>query len=167
MTLDLAADLSILWWLLAGLLILIGIAGTVLPALPGVVLVFFGLLLGAWIDGFARVSGVTMGILAVITVLSYLIDFAATILGAKKYGASTRAIGGAAIGTLAGIFFGIPGLIVGPFAGAVIGEYSARPNLYSAGRAGFGAWIGLLFGAAAKLALAFLMFGIFVTALLF
>jgi len=109
MTLDLAADLSILWWLLAGFLILIGIAGTVLPALPGVVLVFFGLLLGAWIDGFTRV-----GILAVLTVLSYLVDFAATSLGAKKYGASTRAIGGAALGTIAGIFFGIPGLIVGP-----------------------------------------------------
>ena len=114
MTLDLAADLRILWWLLAGLLILIGIAGTVLPALPGVVLVFFGLLLGAWIDGFTRVSGVTMGILAILTVLSYLVDFVATSLGAKKYGASTRAIAGAALGTLAGIFFGIPGLIVGP-----------------------------------------------------
>ena len=160
-------DLSILWWLLAGLLVVVGIAGTVLPALPGVVLVFSGLLLAAWIDDFARVSGATMGILAVLTVLSYVIDFAATSLGAKKYGASPRAVGGAALGTLAGIFFGIPGLIVGPFAGAVIGEYTARPDFYKAGRAGFGAWIGLLFGAAAKLALAFLMLGIFITTLIF
>lgn len=164
---EFAADLAILWWIVAGLLVVVGIAGTVLPALPGVVLVFFGLTLGAWIDGFERVSGFTIGILGVLTLLSYGIDFAATSLGAKKYGASPRAVGGAALGTLGGIFFGIPGLIVGPFVGAVIGEYTARPDLYKAGRAGFGAWIGLLFGAAAKLALAFLMLGIFITALIF
>jgi uncharacterized protein YqgC (DUF456 family) len=167
MTFELAGDFAILWWILAALLVVVGIAGTVLPALPGVVLVFFGLMFGAWIDGFERVSAITIGILAVLTLISYLVDFAATSLGAKKYGASGRSVVGAALGTLAGIFFGIPGLIVGPFAGAVIGEYTAHPDLFKAGRAGFGAWIGLLFGAAAKLALAFLMLGIFITALIF
>jgi uncharacterized protein YqgC (DUF456 family) len=167
MAVEFPADFAILWWLLAVLLVVGGIGGTMLPALPGVVLVFLGLLLGAWIDGFQRVSGVTMAILGVLTLLSYFIDFAATSLGAKKYGASGRSIAGAALGTVAGIFFGIPGLIVGPFAGAVIGEYTAHPDLYKAGRAGFGAWIGLLFGTAAKLALAFLMVGIFITALVF
>ena len=155
-----------LWWIIAGSLVVIGIAGTVLPALPGIVLVFFGLALAAWIDDFQRVGGVTIAILGVFTLLAYLIEFAATSLGAKKFGASYMAVAGAAIGTLAGMFFGIPGLIAGPFVGAVLGEYIARPDLFKAGRAGFGAWIGLLFGAAVKLALAFLMVGVFVTALM-
>ncbi len=155
-----------LWWIIACSLVVIGIAGTVLPALPGIVLVFFGLALAAWIDDFQRVGGVTIAILGVFTLLAYLIELAATSLGAKKFGASYMAVAGAAIGTLAGMFFGIPGLIAGPFVGAVLGEYIARPDLFKAGRAGFGAWIGLLFGAAAKLALAFLMVGVFVTALM-
>lgn len=155
-----------LWWIIAGSLVVIGIAGTVLPALPGIVLVFAGLALAAWIDDFQKVGGATIAILGVLTLLAYLIEFAATSLGAKKFGASYKAVAGAVIGTLAGMFFGIPGLIAGPFVGAVLGEYIARPDLYKAGRAGFGAWIGLLFGAATKLALAFLMVGVFMTALM-
>ncbi len=112
-----------LWWIIAGSLVVIGIAGTVLPALPGIVLVFFGLALAAWIDDFQRVGGVTIAILGVFTLLAYLIEFAATSFGAKKFGASYKAVAGAAIGTLAGMFFGIPGLIAGPFVGAVLGEY--------------------------------------------
>ncbi|MGH8729183.1 MAG: DUF456 domain-containing protein [Burkholderiales bacterium] len=167
MSVEFAGDFAILWWILAGLLVAVGIAGTVLPALPGVVLVFFGLTLGAWIGGFQEVGVGTIVVLAVLTLLAYLIDFLAGGLGAKKYGASGRAFFGAAIGAVAGIFFGIPGLIFGPFVGAVIGEYSARPDLYQAGRAGYGAWVGLLLGTAAKLALTFLMVGIFITALIF
>jgi uncharacterized protein YqgC (DUF456 family) len=157
---------SVLAWILAVLLVLAGIAGTVLPALPGAALVFAGLLLAAWIDGFATVGGGTLAWIGVLGALTYAVDFAATAFGAKRVGASRRAMLGAALGGIVGIFFGLPGLLLGPFVGAVLGEYSAHRDLHQAGRAGFGAWVGLLFGVAAKLALIFAMLGVFATAYL-
>jgi uncharacterized protein YqgC (DUF456 family) len=151
-------------WLLAILLVLVGIAGSVLPALPGVPLVFGGLLLGAWIDHFQKVGWFTIVVLGLLTILSFVVDFMATSLGAKRVGASKLAVFGAAVGTLAGLFFGIPGLILGPFLGAVAGELLARRGRNQAVKSGFGAWIGLLLGTAGKLALIFAMVGIFLTA---
>jgi len=151
-------------WIVAILLVLAGIAGSVLPALPGVPLVFAGLLLGAWIDHFQKVGWFTLVILGLLTLLSFAVDFLATSMGAKRVGASKWAIAGSALGTLAGLFFGIPGLILGPFLGAVAGELLARRGQRQAVRSGFGAWIGLLVGTAGKLALIFAMVGIFLTA---
>jgi uncharacterized protein YqgC (DUF456 family) len=151
-------------WILAILLVLAGIAGSVLPALPGVPLVFAGLLLGAWIDHFQKVGWFTLAVLGLLTLLSFAVDFLATSMGAKRVGASKWAIAGSALGTLAGLFFGIPGLILGPFLGAVAGELLARRGQRQAVRSGFGAWIGLLVGTAGKLALIFAMVGIFMTA---
>ncbi|HEX9773153.1 MAG TPA: DUF456 domain-containing protein [Steroidobacteraceae bacterium] len=148
-------------FVLAGLLVLAGLAGSVLPALPGVPLVFGGLLLAAWADDFQRVSWVVLVILGLLTVLSFAIDFAATALGAKRVGASKLAIVGAMIGTLAGFVLGLPGLIFGPFAGAVIGEMLSHGEVQKATRAGFATWVGLIFGTLAKLALVFAMLGIF------
>jgi len=151
-------------WIVAILLVLAGIAGSVLPALPGVPLVFAGLLLGAWIDHFQKVGWFTLVLLGLLTLLSFAVDFLATSMGAKRVGASKWAIAGSALGTLAGLFFGIPGLILGPFLGAVAGELLARRGQRQAVRSGFGAWIGLLVGTAGKLALIFAMVGIFLTA---
>jgi uncharacterized protein YqgC (DUF456 family) len=151
-------------WIVAVLLVLAGIAGSVLPALPGVPLVFAGLLLGAWIDHFQKVGWFTLAVLGLLTLLSFAVDFLATSMGAKRVGASKWAIAGSALGTLAGLFFGIPGLILGPFLGAVAGELLARRGQRQAVRSGFGAWIGLLVGTAGKLALIFAMVGIFMTA---
>ena len=151
-------------WIVAILLVLGGIAGSVLPALPGVPLVFIGLLLGAWIDHFQKVGWFTLVVLGLLTLLSFAVDFLATSMGAKRVGASKWAIAGSALGTLAGLFFGIPGLILGPFLGAVAGELLARRGQRQAVRSGFGAWIGLLVGTAGKLALIFTMVGIFLTA---
>ena len=148
-------------FVLAGLLVLAGLAGSVLPALPGVPLVFGGLLLAAWADDFQRVSWVVLVILGLLTVLSFAIDFAATALGAKRVGASKLAIVGAMIGTLAGFVLGLPGLIFGPFAGAVIGEMLSHGEVQKATRAGFATWVGLIFGTLTKLALVFAMLGIF------
>lgn len=148
----------------AVLLVIIGLAGTVLPVLPGVALVFAGLLLAAWADGFARVGAITITILGLLTALAVAADFAASALGAKKLGASPRGIVGATIGAVVGIFFGLPGLVLGPFVGAVAGELSANRELLHAGRAGLGTWIGLLLGSVAKLSLAFLMVGVYATA---
>ena len=159
-------DSTIILWILGIPLVLFGIAGTVLPALPGPALVLGGLVLLAWADGFARVGSGAIALLTLLTVGTYAVDFAASAFGAKRLGASGRAIVGAALGTLVGLFFGVPGLIFGPFLGAVLGEYTVRRNLGEAGRAGFAAWIGVLLGVAAKLALVFTMLGVFVAAYL-
>ncbi|MDC4202937.1 MAG: DUF456 family protein [Candidatus Manganitrophus sp.] len=153
-----------LLWILAVVLIVLGLAGLVLPALPGAPLLFVGLLLAAWAEDFVYVGGWTLAALGGMAVLTYLVDFAATAFGAKRFGASRRAMAGAAIGALVGLFFGLPGVLLGPFVGAVIGELTERRDLAAAGRAGVGASLGLALGAAAKLALGFAMVGIFLVA---
>jgi len=166
-----------LWWTLVVAMVLAGLAGTVLPVLPGTLLVLAGLFLGAWIDGFARVSGVTMGVIALLAVLGFATDYVAALLGAKKIGASRWALIGAALGTVVGLLAGVVGVLVLPFVGAVAGEWyalrrappSAEGAPGTARRAldvGVATWIGLLLGTAVKLALAFVMVGVFVIALL-
>ena len=152
---------DVLLYLLAALLVLGGIAGSVLPALPGVPMVFAGLLVAAWAGDFTRVGVVTLVLLGLLTLASFAIDFAATALGAKRVGATKLAVVGAALGTLAGLFLGIPGLILGPFAGAVAGELLSHGQVQQATRAGVATWVGLLFGTLAKLALVFTMLGVF------
>ena len=154
--------LQILLWLLAALLIVLGFAGLILPAVPGIPLVFAGLVLLAWAESFAYVGWLTLALLGVLALLSYGIDFLASALGAKQFGASPRAVAGAALGALAGLFFGLPGIVLGPFAGAVVGEFSRHGSLQAATRAGVGATLGLLFGALLKIALAFTMLAVFV-----
>ncbi len=156
----------VLWKVVAAALVLVGLAGTVLPVLPGVAFVFGGLLVAAWADGFARVGAFTIAILGFLTALAIAADFVASAFGARRVGASPRAVAGAAIGAFVGLFFGLPGLLLGPFAGAVLGELSARRGLGEAGRAGLGTWVGLLLGSIAKIALAFLMLGVFLASYL-
>lgn len=158
------AGIQILLWLLAALLIAAGFAGLILPAVPGIPLVFAGLVLLAWAEGFAYVGGLTLGVLGVLALLSYGVDFLAAALGAKKFGASPRAVTGAALGAVGGLFFGLPGIVLGPFVGAVIGEFSGPASARAATRAGVGATLGLLFGVLLKVALAFTMLGVFVLA---
>lgn len=155
-----------LLWVLAIALVLVGIAGTILPALPGAPLVFAGLLLAAWIDGFQKVGWFPLVILGLLTVLTFVVDLLATGLGAKRVGASWLAVFGAAVGTVVGLFFSLPGLILGPFIGAVAGEYLARRNKDQAVKVGFGTWVGLLIGTAGKMAVIFIMVAVFVTAYL-
>lgn len=156
-------DWTVLWWVLVGLIVIAGLAGTVLPALPGVPMIFAGLLLAAWIDDFLIIGWGTLGILAVLTLFAILIDYVAAAFGAKRLGASPRAFWGAMIGAIAGMFFGLAGIILGPFIGAVVAELSAGQGARQAGRSGYGVWIGLVLGTAAKLSIAFLMLGIFLT----
>lgn len=146
---------------LAALLVLVGLAGTVLPVLPGVLLVFGGLFLAAWAEDFHRVGAVGLSIIGALALLSLAADFVSSLLGAKRVGASPLALAGAAIGGVVGIFLGLPGILLGPFIGAVAGEYLARGRLVQAGKVGVGAWIGLLVAAVAKVVIAFLMIGTF------
>ena len=154
-------------WIIAALMILIGIAGTVLPALPGVVLVFGGIVLAAWIDGFTVISGWTVGLLAVLTVIGFVVDYVAQMMSAQRAGATPLGMAGAAVGTIAGVFTGLIGLLFMPLAGAAIGEFIAHRDALRAGRVGLATWVGLLVGAVLKLAIVFTMTGIFIAALLF
>ena len=148
---------------LAIVLVIIGLAGTVLPALPGVPLIFGGLLLIAYQDGFNKVGAITLIVLGILAVLAFVIDYLAAVCGAKRVGASRLAIIGATGGTLLGLFFGFLGLIVGPFVGAAAGEFITRQDAIQAGKVGLATWLGIVIGIAAKLGIAFLMVGIFVT----
>lgn len=148
-------------WLLGTALVVLGIAGMLLPALPGPVLMFAGFVIAAWAEGFEYVGYGTLAALAVMTLLAYGVDFIAGAMGARHFGASPRAAIGAAIGAVVGMFFGLLGILLGPFVGAVLGELTERDDLRAAGRAGVGATVGLLLGTAAKMALAFAMVGWF------
>ena len=159
--------MTILLWILGVAMVAIGLAGIVLPALPGHMLILGGLVVAAWADGFRHVSGWTLGVIGVIALASYGIDFVSAAVSTKKLGASRRAMAGAAIGTLGGLFFGLPGLIAGPFVGAVIGELTATKDLRQAGRAGVAATIGLAVATAVKVAFAFVMIAVFAAAFLF
>ncbi|ASQ90185.1 hypothetical protein CHL67_03885 [Prosthecochloris sp. GSB1] len=146
----------------AVLLVVSGIAGMVLPALPGILLVFAGLFIAAWADGFAYVGSGTIIVLGILTILGYAFDFLAGAFGAKAFGAGRPAFFGATAGTIVGLFFGLPGIIFGPFVGAFAAELFIRRTIGAASLAGFGAWIGMVAGIAGKIAVAAAMIGVFV-----
>ena len=150
------SGMDILLWSIAALLVLIGLAGVVLPALPGIPLMFGGFLMMAWLDDFTHLGTITLTVLGALTVLAWLIDFASGVIGAQRVGASTLALVGAAIGTVLGLF----ALLFAPLAGAAIGEYIARRDALQAARVGVATWLGMLIAAVAKVAIAFMMLGI-------
>ncbi|MDO8418728.1 MAG: DUF456 domain-containing protein [Rubrivivax sp.] len=159
-----------LLWLLVALLIVAGLAGTVLPALPGTALVLAGIVLGAWIDDFAHVGGTVLAVVAVLAVLSWVLEYLAGLLGAQKAGASREALWGAALGTVVGLFMGLVGVLFMPLVGAAAGEYLARradANAHGqALKVGVATWLGIMVGLLAKVVIAFMMVGLFVAALL-
>lgn len=154
-------DWIVAWYVLAALLVIAGVVFTVIPPLPGVFMVLGGLFVAAWADKFEYVGAITLMLMAFIAVLSYIVDLTASALGAKKTGASAQAIWGAAFGALVGIFFGIPGILLGPFIGAMAVQYMQDRDMVQAGKVGVGAWIGMALGSAIKLALVFLMIGMY------
>jgi len=158
--------MTVVLWVAAIALIAIGVAGTILPAIPGVTLVFLGMLLAAWIDDFARIPLWLVVIFAILTAVAWAIDYLAAAAGAKRAGASKLAVLGAMIGTVAGIFMGFVGLLFMPLVGAAVGEYIAQRDLRRAGNVGVATWLGLLVGTAVKVAIVFAMIGAFVVALL-
>jgi uncharacterized protein len=152
-------------WIIAVVLIVIGVIGTVLPALPGVILVFGGIVLAAWIDGFTRIPVWVVLLLGVMTAVAWVVDYAAAAVGAKRVGASKLAIIGAVIGTFVGVVTGLWGLLFMPLVGAAIGEYIAQRDVRRAGTVGLATWLGMLLGTAIKIAIVFTMIGVFVVAL--
>jgi uncharacterized protein YqgC (DUF456 family) len=153
-------------WVLSTLLIVVGLAGTVLPALPGTALVLGGILLGAWIGDFQQVGPIVLTVIGVLAVLAWVLDYVAGLLGAKKAGASKLALVGAAVGTVVGLFMGLVGVLFMPLVGAAVGEYLARRDERNAVKVGVATWLGILAGMLAKLVLAFVMVGLYIGALL-
>jgi hypothetical protein len=163
-------DIQSLYYALAAVLVLVGIAGVILPALPGLPLVFAGMLLAAWAGGFEQIGWVALVVLGVLTTLSMAVDVFATLIGAKRVGASRKALAGAVAGTLAGMFFAFfapIGLFAGPFVGALLGELWHGRALGQATRVGLGTWLGIVLGVVLKLGLAFAMLGLFAVAWFF
>jgi uncharacterized protein YqgC (DUF456 family) len=159
--------MDILWWVLSVALIAAGLAGTVLPALPGTALVLAGIVLAAWIDDFSRVGPWALGAVAAMAVLAWVLDYVAAMLGARRAGASRQALVGAALGTVLGLFMGLVGVLFMPLLGAAAGEYLARRDQQQAMKVGVATWLGLLAGLLAKVVLAFMMIGVFVVAWVF
>ena len=157
-------DINFLW-IVSAALILLGLAGTVLPLLPGTLLVWSGVLLGAWIDDFTRVGVSTVVIISILAALAWALDFVAGLMGAKRAGASRLALVGAAVGTVVGIFMGLVGVLFMPLVGAAVGEYWAQRDQHRAAKVAFATWLGLMLGMVAKVALSFVMVGIFLVAL--
>ena len=160
-------DQSIVLWIIGALLVVTGLAGMLLPFLPGAPLLFLGLLCAAWAEDFRYVGLWTLLGLAGMAGLTYLVEFLASVLGARKFGGSRRAMAGAAIGGVVGLFLGIPGILLGPFVGAVLGELSLQRTLNQASRTGFGTVVGMAVGVAGKLAIGIAMVGLFALVRLF
>lgn len=158
---------DVLWWLLSVLLIIAGLAGTVLPALPGTALILAGIVLGAWIDHFERVGPAMLTLIGALAVAAWILDYVAGLLGAKRAGASRLAIAGAVLGTVAGLLMGIVGVLFMPLVGAAIGEYLERRDQRRALHVGISTWLGIMAGLLAKVVLGLMMIGLFIVAWLF
>jgi uncharacterized protein YqgC (DUF456 family) len=161
----LSVEITLLW-VLCVVLILLGLAGTVLPVLPGTLLVWAGIVLGAWIDDFSRVSMTTLSVITVLGVLAWGLDYAAGLMGAQRAGASKQAMVGAAVGTVLGLFMGLVGVLFMPLVGAAVGEYLARKDRARASKVGVATWVGIMVGLVAKVVISCIMVGIFIAALL-
>jgi uncharacterized protein len=161
---DAAAITHLLLNVIAAILVIVGLAGAVVPMLPGIPLIFGGLWILAGVDRYQHVGrGWLIGI-ASIAVIGLALDFGAAALGAKRIGASPQAVSGALLGTVVGLFFGLPGLLLGPFLGALIGELAAGRSLERSTHVGIAAWIGLIFGTVIKLTASIMMVVLFAAA---
>ena len=144
-------------YVVAAALILVGLVGAIIPALPGIPLIFGGIWLLAWADRYQHLGKWWLLGIAVIGLVGLVVDLLAGVLGAKRVAASPQAVWGALLGTLIGLFFGLPGLLLGPFLGAVVGELAAGNSVLRSAHVGVGTWIGLLFGTLVKLVSSLMM----------
>ena len=150
--------MDIFVWFLAIVLMAVGLIGTVLPVVPGTVIILAAALIHQMMLGTEKSLGWwNIAGLVLLTLLSYAVEFAGGYFGAKRFGATKWGAFGAMLGAIVGLFFPFPGLIIGPIVGAVVGELLAGKRLVSAGRAGWGTLLGNLAGMLAKLTIALLM----------
>jgi uncharacterized protein YqgC (DUF456 family) len=146
---------------LVALLMIAGLVGSLLPAMPGVVLILAGAAVHAVATGFDPLGPGRLTILALLTILAYALDYVAGALGVKRFGGSGWAVAGAVAGALVGMFLGLPGLLLGPMLGALAAEYLYTRRLNTSARAAIGTVVGLLVGAVAKIGLGLTMIALF------
>ena len=158
---------DLVFYTLGAVLIVGGLVGAILPSLPGIPMVFGGIWLVAAVDDYRHLGLWWLLLIGALGAVGVIVDFVAGTLGAKRVGASRRALWGATLGTFAGMFFGIPGILIGPFAGALVGELSSGTSVLRSAHVGIGTWIGLLLGALLKLVISLVMVGLFGLAMLF
>lgn len=157
--------MDVLFALLGAALILAGLAGLLLPALPGSPLIFLGSVCIAWAGGFTRVGWLPLTLIGLLAAASIVVDHAASLLGARRAGASKWGFAGALLGLVIGLPFGLPGIVLGPAIGATGLEYARDPDMRRAAKAGAGVFIGFVVGTALKYAFAVAMIGVLLLAL--
>ncbi|MGD9904339.1 MAG: DUF456 domain-containing protein [Vicinamibacterales bacterium] len=131
-------------------LVALGVALLALPAVPAIALIFAGVAGVAWADDFTRIGVPTLAVLLLLAIVGSLADNVATLVGARRAGASGWGVAGAGVGMLVGLIFGLPGIIVGPAVGAFLFELFRNPDLKRAGMAGLGGFFGFVLGVVAK-----------------
>ena len=149
--------MTVLLYALGGSLLLVGLAGLLVPVVPGAPAMFLGVLALAWADGFRRIGPFELCIAGGISLLIVGVDAIAGLVGAKRFGASRWGLAGAGLGAVVGLLFGLPGIVLGPIVGAVSLELMREPDLRHAGRAGLGTLVGFVLGTACKYALALVL----------
>jgi uncharacterized protein YqgC (DUF456 family) len=139
------------WYVIAACLVAAGVFASVMPVLPGIPLVFGGIWLIAAVDRYHHIGLWWLLGIASVGIVGLIFDLAAGALGTKYAGANPRAVWGSLLGSLIGLFFGLPGLLLGPFVGAVLGELSAGNSVLRSAHVGLSAWVGMIFGTIMKL----------------
>jgi uncharacterized protein YqgC (DUF456 family) len=150
--------MELIWWLVAIILMAVGLIGTVLPVVPGTVIILAAAMIHQMMLGTEKSLGWwNIAALVLLTVLSYGLELAGGYFGAKKFGASKWGAFGAMLGAMIGLFFGIIGLFIGPIVGAITGEFIAGKRMVDAGKAGWGTLLGNVAGMVGKLAIGLVM----------
>ena len=144
------------------LLMCVGLAGSILPGLPSTPLVLIAAIGHKLYFGATGAAWWVVGVLTGFTLLSLVMDYLASVYGAKRLGATWRGAVGAVLGGLIGLFFNLPGILLGPFIGATAFELVSGRSIKESSRAGLGATIGLLAGIIGKLGCCLVMMGLFV-----
>lgn len=152
--------MTVLLYVLGAVALLVGLVGIVLPGLPGALLMVGGVFLIGWAGNFAVVGWPTIAIAAVLGLGITAVDWLAGLMGAKAFGASRWAMLGGAVGLVAGLFFGLPGVLLGPAVGAFAFELVKDPDLEQAAKSGVGALLGFLVGSVTKVVFAFILLGV-------
>ncbi|MCL4785689.1 MAG: DUF456 family protein [Verrucomicrobia bacterium] len=146
---------------LALVVMLVALIGNVIPGIPGTPLALIAAVAHRLYFGQASINNTVLIVLILLAGLSLLFDFLGTALGAKKFGATWRGVVGAVLGGLIGLFFSLPGIILGPFVGATLLEMIGDKEFKKAAKAGAGAVIGLALGVIGKSALCVIMIALF------
>jgi uncharacterized protein len=144
-----------LWWFLTLGLMLVGLVGTVVPLVPGTILILCGAVLNYFV--LHSIGWPTLVALTLMMIVAQTLDIMSGSLGAKWFGATRWGAIGAILGAIVGLFFGLPGILIGPLAGALIGELLGGKGLLPAGRSSWGTLLGTTAGIVGKFTIGVLM----------